>query len=198
LSTRVRALQTLERYLGWPTLLQAVSTMRAAGPARWTVPAFGETLSELMGIDVRALVENCFSNAPFDYSLEHLDSHPGAAGLIETTLEIVNHGSGRFVIGGNDHDAAVPLVVRFADGTMVRDDFDGGAASSATPLTLIYSAKAAATSASIDPDAMLLLDTNRGNNSIVKDAPTSRLGIRLALHWLAWLQNAMLSYTAVL
>ena len=60
------------------------------------------------------------------------------------------------------------------------------------------SAKTAAVSAIADDEAMLLLDVNRDNNAIVRDAPTLKLGVRLALHWLAWLQNAMLSYTAVL
>ena len=64
-------------------------------------------------------------------------------------------------------------------------------------MSLIYSARAAAVAATIDPDAMLLLDEDRDNNTIVRHKPVSRLGIRLALHWLAWLQNAMLSYTAL-
>jgi hypothetical protein len=51
--------------------------------------------------------------------------------------------------------------------------------------------------ATVDPDTMLLLDDDRDNNTIVRDAPVSPLGIRLALHWMAWLQNAMLSYTAL-
>jgi len=45
---------------------------------------------------------------------------------------------------------------------------------------------------------MLLLDVDRANNAIVHDTRTSPLGIRLALNWMAWLQNAMLSYTALL
>ena len=53
-------------------------------------------------------------------------------------------------------------------------------------------------SAAIDPDVMLLLDVNRANNGIVHDARTAPLGVRLALNWMAWLQNAMLSYTALL
>jgi hypothetical protein len=62
----------------------------------------------------------------------------------------------------------------------------------------VYSTRSAAVSATIDPDMMLLLDVNRGNNAIVHDAPMVPIGFRLALHWMAWLQNAMLSYTALL
>jgi hypothetical protein len=53
-------------------------------------------------------------------------------------------------------------------------------------------------SATVDPDLMLLLDVNRGNNAIVRDAPLAPLGIRLALNWMTWLQNTVLSYTAIL
>jgi hypothetical protein len=84
--------------------------------------------------------------------------------------------------------------VRFADGTEVYDRFDAAAPS----VTLTYAARTRAVSAIVDDEAMLLLDVNRDNNAIVRDAPTLQLGVRLALHWLGWLQNAMLSYTALL
>ena len=60
----------------------------------------------------------------------------------------------------------MPVLVRFADGTEVRDYFDGAAPSS----TLVYTAKSPAVSAAIDPDLMLLLDVNRANNAFVRDA----------------------------
>jgi len=44
---------------------------------------------------------------------------------------------------------------------------------------------------------ILLLDADRANNAVVRDAKMSKLGIRLAMHWLAWLQNTMLSYAAL-
>ena len=185
-STRLRALQTIERVIGWPTLLQAISSMRAAGPSQWTISALGERTSAITGIDLRALVQECFSK-DVDYSLTGLDSRAVSGGMSETTLVIADRGA---------FAASIPVLVRFADGATFRDTFNGGATSGA--LTLVYTAKSPAVSASIDPETMLLLDTNRENNTIVHGAPTSRLGVRLALHWLGWLQNAMLSYTAVL
>jgi hypothetical protein len=109
---QLRAFQALERLVGWPTMLQALSSMRASGPSHWTEPALGETLSTMTGIDVRPLVEQCFSQGP-DCSF------------------------------ASQEPAVEP-----------KDD--------------------------------------------AVDAPRSKLGVRLALHWLGWLQNAMLSYTAVL
>jgi hypothetical protein len=190
----VRALQTIERYVGWPTLLSALSRMRESG--RHDAASLAAALSEIRGTDLRSLVGECLrEGAVFDYSLDGLHSAPGTAGLIETTVTINRRGSGRFTNGdqAGDREAAMPLLVRFADGSQARDHFDGAAPS----VTLVYSAKTAAIAATIDPDAMLILDDNRDNNAILHDAPTSPLGLRLALNWMTWLQNAMLSYAAL-
>ena len=191
----VQTLQTLERYAGWPTLLEAIAVMRASG--RHDPATFTASLSQVRGTDLGSLVAECLrADAVFDYSLDGLHSQPGSAGLIETTVTITRRGSGRFAIGDGEGDAeaAMPVRIRFADGTEARDFFDGAAPAA----TLIYSAKTAAVAATVDPDAMLLLDVDRGNNAIVRDARPSPLGVRLALNWMAWLQNAMLSYTALL
>jgi len=191
----VRALQTIERYVGWPAMLETLSALRAAGPSQLSAESFGEQLSQIRGTDMRFLINECFRpDATYDYAVAALKSEPGAPGLMETTVTIVRAGTGRFALEDDgESDAAMPMMVRFADGSEFRDLFDGAAPSA----TMVYSAKSAAVSAIVDPDAMLLLDVNRDNNAIVRDAPTSKLGIRLAMHWLAWLQNAMLSYTAL-
>lgn len=190
----VKALQTFERYVGWPTLLEAISRMRLA--ARHDADALIAALSEVRGTNLRPLVMECLrADAVFDYSLDGLTSMPGAAGLTETTVTITRRGNGRFAVHheGGDSDRTMPVRVRFADGAEVRDVFDGAAPS----VTLVYSTKTAAVSAAVDPDVMLLLDVSRQNNAIVRDAPLAPLGLRLALHWLAWLQNAMLTYTSL-
>lgn len=195
-SRGVRALQTIERYVGWPTLLEAISTLRTTTPGNYDAGSFAEVLSGVRGTDLRFLVKECLrADADFDYVLDGLESHAGADGVIETTVTIARRGTGVFAIraDGSDRDATMPVVVRFEDGTALRDYFDGAAPS----VTRIYSAKSAAIGAAIDPDLMLLLDVNRDNNAVVRDARRSPLGVRLALHWLGWLQNAMLSYTAL-
>jgi hypothetical protein len=191
----VMALQTLERYVGWPTMLEAISTLPRTSPQH-DAGAFASVLSDVRGTDLRSLVAECLrADAVFDYAIESLQSTPAASGMVETIVTISRRGSGRFAIGDEtgDRDASMPLRVKFADGSEARDYFDGAAASA----TRVYSAKTAAIAATVDPDAMLLLDDDRDNNTIVRDAPVSPLGIRLALHWMAWLQNAMLSYTAL-
>lgn len=190
------ALQTLERYVGWPTMLEAIAKMRRESPDRRDAEAFGTALSDVRGTDVRLLIAECLrGDAIFDYAIASLNSTAGASGLIETTVNIARAGSGRFALGRDgDRDQSIPVVTRFVDGTQVRDYVDGERAAS----TLIYSGKVAATSATVDPDQMLILDVNRDNNAIVRDVPMVPIGFRLALHWMTWLQNAMLSYTAIL
>jgi hypothetical protein len=189
----LRALQTLERYVGWPTMLEALMTMRTAA-VTYDPRALADALSDARGADIRFLVIECFrEEAIFDYAVAGLESHTGASGLVESTVTIVRQGPGLFTTRTGSGTAVMPMRIRFADGTEFRDFFDGAAPST----SLVYSAKTAATSAAIDPDVMLLLDVDRENNAIVRDAPTSPLGIRLALNWIAWLQNTMLSYTAI-
>ena len=195
-SRQLRALQTIERYVGWPTMLQAVSRLRGR-PAPLEADALAQALSDARGTDLRLLIDECFrADAVFDYALADLRRRAVEGGLIETSATIVRHGPGMFTTGGSaaERSRIVPLRVRFADGTEIRDLFDG-AAPSVSP---VYTARTAAVSATVDPDVMLLLDVNRENNTIVRDARISPLGVRLAFNWITWLQQTMLSYTAIL
>jgi hypothetical protein len=192
---RVRALQTIERFVGWPTMLQALSEVRAGGPSLSTVAGFADTLSRIRGTDLRVLINDCFGDTAFNYAVQSLTSRRLASDWVETTVEIRRFGSGRFTNEATgDHQPLMPVRLRFADGTELHDRFDGGLSS----LSLVYTAKSDAVAVSVDPEMMLVLDFDRDDNSIVRNAPTSKLGVRLALHWLSWLQNAMLSYTALL
>jgi hypothetical protein len=93
----------------------------------------------------------------------------------------------------DDREPAMPLLVRFSDGVELREWFDGAAPSS----TLVYTAKAPVVHAVVDPDRILLLDVDRANNSFAAVAPRKPLALRLALHWMSWLQQTALSYTAL-
>jgi hypothetical protein len=192
----MRALQSLERYVGWPTMLETLSRLRQEGPRSWNAPALANILSEIRGTDMRVLVSECFRDrAVFDYAIDDVQSRP-AGGQVESTITIARRGDARFAASSDegDRDAAIPVRIRFADGREIRERIDG----SAPLVTLQYTAPVAAIVANVDPDVMLVLDADRDNNSFVRDAAISKLGVRLAMNWLAWLQNAMLSYTALL
>ena len=189
----IRGLQTLERYVGWPTMAQTLATTRANG----TIDAktVAATLAAVRGTDVAALVEECFRpDATFDYAVDNVQSAPVGNGLYESSLSLRRNGSASFTVGNDeDQEPSMPILVRFADGSELRDWFDG--AQPAT--TLVYTARSPVVYAAIDPDMMLLLDVNRSNNSFAIESPIRPLGVRLALHWMAWLQQTMLAYSAL-
>jgi hypothetical protein len=191
----VRGLQTLERYVGWPVLVQALATMRATNNDPLDANGFAATLSTASGIDVTTLVRECFRpDVVFDYAIDDVQSSPSGDGWYETSLTLVRHGTGVFEVGGDsDRERSMPVLVRFADGTQIRDWFDGAASSS----TLVYTAKSPIVQAAVDPELMLLLDVNRANNTFSTASPIRPLGIRLALNWMSWLQHTMLAYTAL-
>ena len=190
----VRGLQTLERYVGWPAMLQAVAAVRAA-PGPLDASALAVTLSAIRGADIRRLVDECLkTGAVFDYAIENVRSVPVSDGWYESTLTIGRRGSAVFASTlDEDSEPAMPLLVRFSDGTELREWFDGAAASS----TLVYTAKSPVVYAAVDPDLVLLLDVDRTNNSFAAVPPRKPLALRLALHWMSWLQQTVLAYTAL-
>jgi hypothetical protein len=191
----VRALQTLERYVGWPAMAQALATMRATNNDALDANVFASMLSTVRGTDVSGLVRECFrSDAVFDYAIDDVRSSVAGDGWYEISLTLARHGTGVFEVGGNlDRERSMPVLVGFADGSEVRDWFDGAAPSS----TIVYTAKSQVVHAAVDPEMMLLLDVNRANNTFATSSPIRPLGIRLALHWMSWLQHTMLAYTAL-
>lgn len=189
----VRGLQTLERYVGWPAMAQTLTALRSSGSLDAT--AFASTLSDVRGTSIAVLVQECFrADAVFDYAIGGVSSAPAANGLYESSLSVLRIGSGVFSLGDrDDREQSMPLLVRFADGSEFRDWFNGTPPST----TMVYTANTPVTYAAIDPELMLLLDVNRSNNIFATEAPIRPLGIRLALHWMSWLQQTMLAYTAL-
>ena len=64
--------------------------------------------------------------------------------------------------------------------------------------TFVYHASTPAVLASVDPYAVLVFDANRENNTTDLQPRINRIGVRIALNWMVWLQDAVLAYTAVL
>jgi hypothetical protein len=188
----VRGLQTIERHVGWPTMTQALAALRAGG--QFDPAAFGATLSAIRGTSIDSLVWELFrTDATFDYAIQDVRSRQEGE-RFESAVSVMRRGSGAFAIGdAGDPEPAMPILVRFADGAELRDWFDGRPAS----LTLVYTADTPIVYAAIDPDLMLLLDVNRANNVSDSEPPRIQpLGVRLALHWMSWLQHTMLTYGA--
>lgn len=190
----VRGLQTIERYVGWPAMAQTLAELHADRGSPLDAGAFARALSVVRGADVRGLIAECFrDDVVFDYAIGDVRAAPGGP-PIETSVVIVRRGSGAFEVGSSeDPEHTMPLLLRFADGNELRDWFDGRA----TQTTRIYTTSARLVSAAIDPEMMLLLDADRANNTFTTTLSVRPLGVRLALHWMSWLQQMMLTYSAL-
>ena len=86
------------------------------------------------------------------------------------------------------------MEVRFEDGSSVLEWWDVRDA----VFTRDYEGPSRAVAASVDPEAVLLLEDNRADNSRVLDAGVNVEGVRLAVRWIVWLQDVMLSCTGLL
>jgi hypothetical protein len=184
------ALHTFERLVGWPMLQQILAAFfdRArdgeSGPSQLAAIA-----SQFLGRDVSPFFAHALDrDRRIDYRIDQFATEPVSGEGYRTT-----------VVAARTTDAAlagiaVPVLLRFADGSDVFEQFEDRH----TEQRLEYRSPSPASMASVDPDASILLDDDRSNNTRRLAPPRNVLGIRLALHWVMWLQNAMLTYGAVL
>jgi len=185
-------LHTLERYMGWPALQQALAAYRARAESGAAGPAgLGAVVSEQRGRDLEWFFGDAFrAEAPFDFSVEGLTSERAAAdaSTFETRVGLLRLGDGVFA-----GTRWLPVTVAFEDGSQVREQWDVRVAQQ----ELVYISASRAVSATVDPGALLLIDADRSNNTRALRQPVDVVGARLALNWLVWLQDLMLSCTAL-
>ncbi len=189
------ALFTLERFIGWPALQQAVFAYRAETGGRGNdLDALARIVAEQRGGELSWFFEQAFLPArTFDYAVDDVTSTAdGSRFAVRVSLRRM--GDGVFGTGEASRGPSLPVAIRFADGTQAIDRWHGGLAS----LVLDYTAPAPAVMVSVDPDAMLLLDQDRRNNVYrVGDAPPTGVGRRATLAWIAWAENLMLTCLAL-
>lgn len=182
----VDALYTLERYLGWPAVQHAVMIWLRS-PAR-DVAAFDTALWRATAQDAGWFTAAAFSPAVrYDYGVVELTTTALAAGhyAYENAVTIGRFGDGVFPID---------VAVVFADGTRIHERWDGGG----TTVSYHYSSQAPATAVVVDPDSVLLLDADRRNNAHVVTAPLHVPALRWTMQWATWLQDALVTVTALL
>lgn len=197
------ALHTLERYLGPPAMQQAM----AAFQLRWQAGAAGPDdliaiVNEQRGTDMRWFFDQALRfDATFDYGITSFSSElrPGAEGEFETRVSLQRFGDGVFAGTAGPRVSlqaarSLKVVTRFQDDGAVEDWWDGREAT----MDLVYRGPVRAVSSSVDPEAMLLLDADRSNNTRASTAPVSEVGARLTAFWLLWLQDVMLASSALL
>jgi hypothetical protein len=181
-------LQTLERHLGWPAFQQVLQQFMDRFRGRTATPAdFAAVATEVIGIDLSRFFEpGILAGDSFDYA------------LVEVRNEVTDGGfTSRVTVrrtGAEPPVNDVPVLVRFDDGAEVTELL----AARDVEQTFVYRARARAVLASIDPNALLLIDADRENNTRNVQPATDWIGVRIALNWMMWLQNVMLTHTSLL
>ena len=157
--------------------------------------------SEVSGQDLGWFFDQVYRRADvFDYAVQELTSNEkkvrglvdrdgkrvavggeSMGSLYETTVVLRREGEAVF---------PVPLLVRFADGSVAREKWDGAGRWK----MFRFERAARAVSAEVDPERVLLLDLNVTNNSRTLEPQAEAAATKWSLQWLVWLQDVLLTY----
>ena len=181
-------LNTLERWIGCPTEQRILSTYFSRWQFKHPKPQdFFDVANEVSGRDLSGYFAQVYrSSNAFDYGIQDLRSDKD--GDQYRTLAVVRrYGEAVFPID---------VCVTFADGTRVVEHWDG------VDRWRLYTYNRAqpAVSAEADPGHILLLDINRTNNSRTLkplDASGPTAATKWSLKWMVWLQDYLLSWSAL-
>ena len=176
-------LHTLERALGWTAVQQVLATFFDRWKFKHPRPGdFFQTANEVTGKDLTPFFDQVYrGSAVFDYGVESVTSTAADAGLFTSEVVVRRHGDGIF---------PVAILVTLANGEQRRFGWDGGGRWHR--VTLQHGSRAL--SAQVDPDQILVLDTNFTNNSFTTEPKAGRAATRWAATWMIWLQDQMLAW----
>jgi hypothetical protein len=195
-------LHTLERHVGWPRLRRGLSLFFARSQFRHPAPEdLFAALSEGAGRDLTWYFDQVYrSSNTFDYAVSQLTTtSSGVRGLVG------DGGARRFADGSRSQGAwrsevvvqrlgeavfPVEVLVRFADRSTARERWDGRDRWK----LFTYDRSAAAVSAEVDPNHVLLLDVNRTNNSRAVESLAPKASRQWAGRWWLWLQDLVITY----
>jgi hypothetical protein len=177
-------LHTLERALGWTTLQQILSKFFEEWKFKHPRPGdLFKVATEVSGRDLTPFFDQVYrGSAVFDYGIEDLASTAIERNSFRTDVVIRRHGDGIF---------PVTVLITFADGEQRRQPWDG--AGRWHRISIDHPSRAI--SAQVDPDQILLLDTNFTNNSFTTEPQSARAATKWASKWMVWLQDQLLTWT---
>jgi hypothetical protein len=194
----VRWVETLERYLGWPTFEAIVATLfekfefAAAGPDE-----FVATAESVSGRDLNWLFNQLGPGVRrFDYAIDRVDSRRDADGRYLLDVVVTRRGDGIFSgtskprVGPYESGRGVEIAVEFADGESRSEHWDGRDVQK----TFSYNSVAPIDRVIVDPNETLQLDVNRTNNSWTRQPRTATAATRWTLRWLTWIEDLLVGY----
>ncbi len=176
-------LHTLERALGWPVMQRILSAYFERWQFRHPKPAdFFQVANEQSGKDLTPFFDQVYrGSSTFDFGVESLKSVPAGKDNFRTNIVVRRYADGIF---------PVTVLVTFSDGAQTRTTWDGG--NRWKLITMDHAT--AAVSAQVDPDQVLLLDTNFTNNSYTTEPHGPAAATKWAAKWMVWLQDQLLTW----
>jgi hypothetical protein len=179
-------LNTMERWLGWPTLQRVMAAHFAKWQFKHPKPDdFFETASAVAGRDLHGFFDQVYrSSNVFDYGVQDLKT-ARAADDYRTTVVVRRYGEAIF---------PVDVVVTFRNGERITEHWDGRDRWK----LYTYERPAAARSAQVDPSRTLLLDVDYTNNSRTLEPKGEAAATKWAATWTVWLQDDLLSWVSLL
>ncbi len=195
-------LLTLERYLGWDTLQEIMSTFFARFRFRHPRPQdFFDVANEVTESDLAWFFDQVHGGSEtFDYAVQSVASDPiSVKGFLEKEGKLIYSepdGEGKLyrteVVVRRNGSAIFPVEVLmvFDDGTEVRKEWDGASRwelyVEERPAQLKY--------AVVDPERKLVLDLYYTNNSQLLKPASKFPSRKWASKWMIWFQDALATF----
>jgi hypothetical protein len=196
------ALATLERWVGAPTWDAVLEEFASRQWKRCpSAEDLGQVARDVTGLDLSWFFSQAFQSTDlFDYGIETLASDRDAGGgTYRTTVTVRRYGDAEFTgtstprVGAFESGRGMPIRVVFEDGSERLDFWDGRDRTK----PFVYQSTSQAKSATVDPGDVLLLDTNRTNNSLMRIPDGPRASTKWAARWTIWLEDLLLTYAAL-
>jgi hypothetical protein len=178
-------LNTMERWLGWPTMQRIMSRYFERWKFKHPKPDdFFAVVNEVGGRDFGGFFDQVYrSSNVFDYGVQDLKSEREGE-QYHTALVVRRYGEAIF---------PVDVAVTFRNGERVIERWEG-----ADRWKLYtYDRPSQALSAEVDPDRVLLLDIASTNNSKTLEPQGGGAATKWSLKWMVWLQDCLLSWAAL-
>jgi len=176
-------LHTLERAIGWPTMQNALATYFQRWQFKHPKPDdFFKIVNEVSGRDLSPFFDQVYrGSSTFDYGVQSMRSLAAGKDNYRTEVVVRRFGDGVF---------PMTVLVSFEDGAQTRLAWDG--VDRWKLISVDHGTRAV--SAQVDPDQILLLDTNFTNNSYTIHPSAAAAATKWAAKWMVWLQDQLLTW----
>jgi hypothetical protein len=191
-------LHTLERKHTWEVMQKVLATFFTRWQFKHPQPDdFFAVVEEVTGLPHAWFFDQVYrSSNKFDYAIDSFESKTlSSRGLADNLAFAATTAEGTFrttVVVRRLEAGVFPVdvLVTFSNGEQVREAWDGRARWHA----FTFDRPVKAVSAQVDPERVLLLDTNYTNNSKVMAPETEAAATKWSLRWMVWLQDLMMTY----